>query len=111
MIRRIASNYIYLPGHDLVKYGYVEFGEQREVKVIDTGGQMYEIAGLEFYGGLIVPGYVCTEVGLFQNDSALLSTLDYLYARNNEPFYQVAIIEGADLRELTWKPGARIRLL
>lgn len=110
-IRRIAANYIYLPGHELVRYGYVEVGGLQEVTVVDTGGQIYEIAGLEFYGGLIVPGYVCTEVSKFQHEHSLLFTLDHLFAGNDKPFYQVAIIEGADLRELTWKTGARIRLL
>ena len=51
-MRKIAANYICLPGFPLVKNGYVIL-EQGWVKdVVDTGGRIREIQGLEFYGGL-----------------------------------------------------------
>lgn len=110
-VRKIAANYIYLPGYTLVKNGYVELGCNGEIRVTDTGGRIKEIAGLEFYGGLIVPGFVCEASALFENNVPLLTVLDQLYAQHHDTFNRIAIIEGADLREMTWKSGARIRLL
>lgn len=110
-VRRIAANYIYLPGYALVKNGYVELCGKGDIRVIDTGGRIKEIAGLEFYGGLIVPGFVCDSMALFESNASLLTVLDQLFAQHHNAFNRIAIIEGADLREMIWKNGARIRLL
>lgn len=110
-VRRIAANYIYLPGHTLVKNGYVELRGNGDIRVIDTGGRIKEIAGLEFYGGLIVPEFVSDATTLFESNAPLLTVLDQLYAQHRDAFNRIAIIEGADLREMMWKSGARIRLL
>ena len=53
-MRKIAANYICLPGFPLVKNGYVILEQGRVKDVVDTGGRIREIQGLEFYGGLIV---------------------------------------------------------
>ena len=58
-VRKVAANYIFLPGSPLVKNGYVEISALRGVRVVDTQGEIKEIPGLEFYGGMIVPDYVC----------------------------------------------------
>lgn len=108
-VRKIAANYIYWPGEALVKNGYVEVSASG-VKVVATGGQIKEIAGLEFYGGLIVPDYICGCEGKFVPGEELLPALNDL-ARKGKTSVRLAIIEGADLRALTWKEGARIRLL
>ena len=57
-MRKIAANYICLPGFPLVKNGYVILEQGRVKDVVDTGGRIREIQGLEFYGGLIVAAYV-----------------------------------------------------
>ncbi len=110
-MRKIAANYIYWPGFPLVKNGYVVLDEAGVVKVVDTGGEIREIAGLEFYGGLIVPDFVCGECGAFQADKAMLPVLDSLFSSRRGEVAGVAIIEGADLRGLNWKAGAHIRRL
>ena len=94
-MRKIAANYICLPGFPLVKNGYVIL-EQGWVKdVVDTGGRIREIQGLEFYGGLIVAAYVAA----YQE-------------RLEEGDYQgVGIWEGADLLKLTWTNKTKFRLL
>ena len=110
-IRKIAANYIYWPGSTLVKNGYVEISASQEVKVVDTGGQMKEIAGLEFYGGLIVPDYIYGFEDLFLPEAKMLPFLEQLFALKGSICQEAAIIEGADLLQLVWKKEARIRLL
>lgn len=108
--RKIAANYIYWPGSPLVKNGYLECLAGQGWRVVDTGGVMREIAGLEFYGGMLVPAGVCGHPECFQPGQPLLPVLDALFAREL-PAAQVAIIEGADLRSLTWEIGATVRKL
>lgn len=110
-VRKIAANYIYLPGFSLVNNGYVILAEQGIHSVVDTGGKITEIAGLEFYGGLIVPEYACSYKDEFRAGLKLLPILDRLYALQGTAYRRVAIIEGADLRELTWRTGTGIRKL
>ena len=47
-MRKIAANYICLPGFPLVKNGYVILEQGRVKDVVDTGGRIREIQGLEF---------------------------------------------------------------
>lgn len=109
--RKIAANYIYWPDVPLVKNGYLELLSSGLARVVDTGGEIKEMAGLEFYGGLLVPDWVAREIGNFTPGEALLPVLDKLFASAALCPCKAAIIEGADLRALTWKAGARIRLL
>lgn len=108
--RKIAANYIYLPGVPLLKNAYVKITASG-MSVVDTGGQIREIAGLEFYGGLIVPEEVAEAVALIEEGEELLPFLDRLFAGENLDCRGLALIEGADLIGFTWKKGARIRLL
>lgn len=110
-IRKIAANYIYLPDFPLTKNGYVILSGEGDKQVIDTGGKIQEIAGLEFYGGLIVPAYVAGKEALFISGQPLLPVLGRLYALQRSDYRHLAIIEGADLRALTWKNGTVIRFL
>ena len=98
-IRKIAANYIFVPGWPLVKNGYVEIG------------QIKEIAGLEFYGGMIVPDYVCACKSLLLPEVEILPFLERLFAQKGNVYQRVALIEGADLIRLVWKERAAIRLL
>lgn len=111
MKRKIAANYIYLPGFPLVKNGYVVWENGQAVEVVDTGEQIREIQGLEFYGGLIVPDYVREYSRKWQAGESLLTVLEKVLAEMSEKQYVLAVIEGADLRKLNWKDGARIRIL
>lgn len=108
--RKIAANYIYWPGAPLVKNGYLECLAGQAWRVVDTGGVIRETAGLEFYGGLLVPAGVRAELSCFQPDRPILPVLDALYTRGIS-LSEVALIEGADLRTLTWKIDASIHVL
>ncbi len=108
--RKIGANYIYWPGSPLIKNGYLECLEGQSWRVVDTGGIFREIAGLEFYGGMLVPAGVCGKVACLRPEQPFLSQLDTLYAQGVS-VAEVAIIEGADLRTLIWKAGATVRKL
>lgn len=110
-IRKIAANYIFWPGIPLVKNGYVEISASGGVRVVDTGGKMREIAGLEFYGGMIVPAYVCDYRESWRPGMGLLPFLTRLFACRGADCRRPAIIEGADLRGLVWTEKADVRLL
>ena len=49
-MRKIAANYIFLPGYPLVRNGYVVIDGQNGVDVVNTGGFIREIPGFDFYG-------------------------------------------------------------
>lgn len=110
-MRKIAANYVFLPGFPLTKNGYVVFREGGKTEVVDTGGKMREIAGLEFYGGWIVPEYVIARQALLAPGEKLLPFLEQCFVEKGTDFKRVALIEGADLIQLTWRTEARIRLL
>ena len=110
-MRKIASNYIFLPDCPLIKNGYVVCGENGTVKVVDTGGVMKEIQGLEFYGGLIVADYVREYMTLLRESDHLLNVLEKLYVEKGGVFQRIAIIEGADLLKFVWREGASIRMI
>ena len=104
-MRKIAANYIYWPGYPLVKNGYIVFGDNGSVEVVDTGGEVREIAGL------IVPDFVCRSSSDFRIDAPILPVLDSVFSLYSDCAVKAAIIEGADLRSFVWKAGAHIRLL
>ncbi len=110
-MRKIAANYIFLPGFPLIKNGYVIFREGQETEVRDTEGKIREFAGLEFYGGMIVAGYVCRNTERFIPGSPLLPVLKELYLEYGKDDRHLAIVEGADLRALTWTNNSRVRYL
>lgn len=110
-MRKIAANYICLPGFPLVKNGYVILEQGRVKEVVDTGGQIREIQGLEFYGGLIVAAYVAACQEELEEGDLLLPWLDKVYRRGGKEYQGVGIWEGADLLKLTWTSKTKFRLL
>ena len=57
--RRISAHYVF-PGHTTsLKYGIVELSSDGTViGLTDTGGEFRETAGLQFYSGIITPGFI-----------------------------------------------------
>ena len=110
-MRKIAANYVFLPGKPLLKQGYVVWDDGAVREVVDTGGELREIHGLEFYGGMIVPDYVCACKSLLLPEVEILPFLERLFAQKGNVYQRVALIEGADLIRLVWKERAAIRLL
>ncbi len=56
-MRKIAANYICLPGFPLVKNGYVILEQGRVKDVVDTGGRIREIQGFREWEFGKVPIY------------------------------------------------------
>ncbi|NOY36684.1 MAG: hypothetical protein GXO83_03825 [Chlorobi bacterium] len=55
---KISANYIFTGNGRLLKNGIIVLDENLEIsEVIDTSGNLNESAGLEFYNGLIIPGW------------------------------------------------------
>lgn len=108
-MRKIAANYIFLPGFPLVKNGYIELDGVQVCRVIDTGGEMKEIAGLEFYGGMIVPSYVVIPES--DKPLELLVWLEELYRCRGKEYNGLNIIEGADLVQFRLLKNSRVRIL
>jgi len=58
-MRKLAANYIITGIGDILKNSYIELTEEGEiVKIVDTKGDLPEIAQLEFYNGVLIPGFV-----------------------------------------------------
>jgi aminodeoxyfutalosine deaminase len=64
-MRRIAANYIYTLEGAPLKNGIVEVDINGKIrKVIDTKGELKESGRLEFYNGVITPGFINTHCHL-----------------------------------------------
>ncbi|HKL09325.1 MAG TPA: amidohydrolase family protein [Bacteroidales bacterium] len=60
-MRRIAAHYIFPVISEPLKNGIIELDEQdRILRIIDSKGKLSESRNLEFYNGVIVPGFVNT---------------------------------------------------
>lgn len=106
--RKIAANYIFLPGYPLLRNGYVVLEDGRVTNVVDTGGVVSEIPCLEFYGGMLVSLAAATRVPWQEGDDIL----DRLRAvEMGENLSGLALIEGADLHDFRWLKTTRLSIL
>lgn len=111
-MRKIASNYIFLPGYPLVRYGYVVL-EGREVKeVVDAGGVMRETAGVEFYGGMVVAPFLLErERYRWRAGDSLLSFLTECYRSREGAGEGLALLQGADWQRMVFREETVIERL
>ncbi len=57
--RKISAHYVFPGNSHALKYGIVEFDAEGIIKqLIDTGGEYQELAGLEFYSGILTPAFI-----------------------------------------------------
>jgi cytosine/adenosine deaminase-related metal-dependent hydrolase len=64
-MRRISANYIYPVYRSPLKNGIVEIDDKGQIlNIIDTKGELKESRSLEFYNGIITPGFVNTHCHL-----------------------------------------------
>jgi cytosine/adenosine deaminase-related metal-dependent hydrolase len=64
-MRRFSANYIYCVDQTPLKNGIIEVDDSGKIlNVIDTKGELQESRNLEFYNGVIVPGFVNTHCHL-----------------------------------------------
>jgi len=106
-MRKIAANYILLPGFEFVKNGYVVLKDGKVVDVVDTGGKIREIPCLEFYGGMLVDDLVRQRIEWSPGDPICEKILQ-LYQRNVVWGNGLALIQGADFSCFTWMSESRI---
>lgn len=106
-MRKIAANYILLPGFEFVKNGYVVLKDGMVVDVVDTGGEIREIPCLEFYGGMLVDDSVRQHIVWSPGDPICEKILQ-LYRGKEGDGNGLALIQGADFSHFIWMPESRI---
>lgn len=110
-MRKIAANYIFIPDYPLVKQGYVVI-EGKEVKeIVDTGGKVREIQGLEFYGGMIVSSALLEFPCSWEPGQDLVAFLTQYYQRHASEGTGLALIRGADLKQMVFRKDTVIERL
>lgn len=110
-MRKIASNYILLPGSPLVKNGYVVLDAICMTEVVNTGGVIREIQGLEFYGGMIVSACLTAGDVHFPVGVDMVEWLTEYYKTSTSTGEGVALIKGADLQQLRFTENTTIERL
>ncbi len=105
-MRRISAEYIFT-GKEILKRGIIELNSRGEItKVTDTGGKISEQQSLEFYNGVIVPGFVNAHChlelshmkGMINNKKVkgLPGFIDEIISKRNFPDNLQDYIEKAD---------------
>ncbi|MCR9010910.1 hypothetical protein [Gabonibacter chumensis] len=107
-MRKIAANYIFLPGYPLVRNGYVVIDGQNVVDVVNTGGFIREIPGLEFYGGMIVAGFLMSDKRDWCPGDDLLSCMVDIYDKRCDLRTGLALVQGADWEHFRWSEEASV---
>ncbi|MFP4025742.1 MAG: amidohydrolase family protein [Thiohalospira sp.] len=113
-MRRLSANYIFPVKSGPLKNGIVEIGDNgRILNIIDTGGELKETRNLEFYNGIIVPGFVNTHCHLelsvlkdvLPEKSGLTGFIEQMidYRENRISEQSISAIEMAD--ELMYSNG------
>lgn len=111
-MRKIAANYVFLPGVPLLRQGYVVWEDGAIRKVVDTGGELREIHGLEFYGGMLVSAVLLEKRGSWQAGQSLLPFLTECYRdADRTAAVGLAIVKGADLKRMIFCEGTVIERL
>ena len=58
-MRKISASYIFPVSSKPLKYGILAVSDEGEIiDIIDTGGELKESASMEYYNGILVPGFV-----------------------------------------------------
>lgn len=107
-MRRISANYIYTLNTSPLKNGIVEIDETGKIlNIIDNKGKLQESRKLEFYNGIITPGFINTHChlelsglkGLLKQDLGLPGFLDKMitYKRGAHDENYLKAIETYDL--------------
>lgn len=106
--RKIAANYLFLPGRPLLCGGYAVVVDGLVAEVVDTSGETHELPRMEFYGGLLVDAAACDGVDWRPGDD-ILARLAERYALG--PTGTLALIEGADFARFLWLSTTRLTRL
>lgn len=64
-MRRIGANYIITNTGEALKNAYLELDDEGKIlEIVATAGELHEVNQLEFYNGVLVPGFVNTHAHL-----------------------------------------------
>lgn len=83
-MRRLSANKIWIKPKTVLDKGIIELDDKGEIlNIIDTNGKLKESANLEFYNGVLIPGFVNThchlELSYMQNTISDINDLpDFL---------------------------------
>lgn len=88
-MRKISANYIYPISQPPIKNGIIVVDDNSKIiDLIDTKGKVVEIAGLEFYNGVLVPGFVNTycqlEHSYFRHIKFPFNSADDFFLKQNK---------------------------
>jgi cytosine/adenosine deaminase-related metal-dependent hydrolase len=93
-MRKLSANYVFPVSGKPIHNGIVVLSDNNEiVDVIDTGGLLYELGGVEFYNGILTPGFVNTHCHLelsylknkFTQHTGMAGFISQVFNLRNQP--------------------------
>jgi hypothetical protein len=108
MIRKISAHYVFPVSEPAVKFGIVVVNNLGEiVEVIDNQGIFKEAASVEFFDGILVPGFVYNSEQTVQHALESLKTLHFNNPQLSleDAIYQVTLGE-AIKKNKAWYLGS-----
>ena len=110
---RFSAHYLFMGNGTILEKGIIVLTDQGVVAdIIDTGGQLDERAGVEFYSGVITPGFINTHCHLelshlhsaFREKSGLPEFLKNVAAQRNQE--EAPVLSGAASADSElWRAG------
>lgn len=76
MIRKISAHYLWLNSETLLKYGVIAFSNGIILDIKDNKGIPEESESLEFFNGLIIPGFVDIDLAQVKTNAIHTFTVD-----------------------------------
>jgi aminodeoxyfutalosine deaminase len=93
-MRKLSANYVFPVTGKPIHNGIVVLSDNNEIlEVIDTGGLLYELGGVEFYNGILTPGFVNTHCHLelsylkhkFTQHTGMAGFISQIFNLRNQP--------------------------
>jgi len=115
-MRKISAHYVLSPNRAPLKNGILVFNEEGFlIDLVDTGGKLAEEESLEFYNGIIVPGFInahChTELSHFKNliqpETGLTGFIIQIVDQRSKTDFSSKMIEDAlkEAMDSMWRSG------
>ena len=109
-MRRIASNYVFLPGTALISGVYAEYDDvygRFRIAAFESG--CCEIEGLEFYSGILTDARLADFIDELKRASDLRETIGRIYKGFPVPAEKLAVLSGCV--NFRWGKHAKFRIL
>ncbi len=120
MIRRISAHYLWLNSETLLKFGVIAFSRNGFITDIkDNKGLPEESESLEFFNGIIVPGFVDIDIAQVKTKAVRTFTVDSKHGLQVElpdhlQFFIIDnpnLLDKADVMRLLAKEGEGIKVV